>query len=122
MRPKVFLFETSRGTQYDRKKVYWMLADSSRRILGYTVNPHLVRHSTAEKLVEKHSSRINAIAKHLGNSPAILVAKYNNNKLQQEDLPLQEPRRFFTLKGDVAGTETYGERLTSPGAERILVP
>lgn len=84
---KTYLFENQRGLPYDRNDVYQMITAASRKILGYSINPHLLRHSWCQHMYEKHPEKLNALVKHAGHSVDVFVRKYNNQKLRASDLP-----------------------------------
>lgn len=64
-----------------------MITAASRKVLGYPVNPHLLRHSWCQHMYEKHPEKLNALVKHAGHSVDVFVRKYNNQKLKASDLP-----------------------------------
>lgn len=69
-RSREYLFENRNGERYNRREVYMMITGASARILGYKINPHLLRHSFAQHTLEAAPSQINAIMKHLGHRSA----------------------------------------------------
>jgi integrase len=76
-RSREYLFVNRNGNQLDASNIWKQLKRSGNEILGRSIHPHLLRHSTANYLLQEKGKSAKYVAEYLGHStPAITLDMY----------------------------------------------
>lgn len=83
---RVYLFETSAGTPYNRNYVSNQIARIAERTIGRTVRAHAFRHSFVSRKI-RETQKVTAVSRYVGHSSvSITLEMYNHEELGDEEL------------------------------------
>lgn len=84
---KKYLFETRNKKSYCRKQLWRDIRDLGLKVLGFSISPHIFRHSFASNLLLDKEKPLKAVSKYLGHSkPSVTADMYMHDELNPEDL------------------------------------
>lgn len=88
---KEYLIESSSHKKYNRKDLYKLISNQSKKILGYAIGPHTFRHCFATYSLEDNPKNIHYIMQHGGwQNAEVFINTYLHNKKQIISISLPE--------------------------------
>jgi len=82
-----WLFETKAGIKYNRSVIWRKIKRAGHDILAKDIHPHLLRHSTANYLLQECGRSANYVAEYLGHAdPATTLNMYIHEKPTAEEI------------------------------------
>jgi len=82
-----WLFETRSGNKYNRSVIWRKIKKAGHEILNKDIHPHLLRHSTANYLLQECGRSANYVAEYLGHAdPATTLNMYIHEKPTAEEI------------------------------------
>ena len=84
---KTYLFESRNNKIYSRKQIWRDVRNLGLKVLGFSISPHIFRHSFASHLLLDKEKSLKAVSKYLGHtSTSVTADMYMHDELNPEDL------------------------------------